>query len=184
MSRSPFKKSREGDTIKVIIRFKGNEALIPKEEKNWNFHKDGKEVQIQQVMTKGESKDQRFTFDHVLEADCSQEKMYSCAARETVSQFTKGYNGTIFTYGESGSGKTHTMLGPESVIDTIKKGEQNVAEDIQKQYGIIPRAIFDFFAYMNNQIDQEGSKFKVQMNYFEIYMESLNNLIGDNFNGN
>lgn len=46
-------------------------------------------------------------------------------------------------------------------------------------YGIIPRAIFDFFAYMNKQIDTEGSSFKIQMNYFEIYMESLNNLLGD-----
>lgn len=51
-------------------------------------------------------------------------------------------------------------------------------------YGIIPRAIFDFFAYMNHQIDKEGSKFKVQMNYFEIYMENLNNLLSaEKFNG-
>lgn len=46
-------------------------------------------------------------------------------------------------------------------------------------YGIIPRAIFDFFDYMNKQIDMEGSSFKVGMNYFEIYMESLNNLLAD-----
>lgn len=46
-------------------------------------------------------------------------------------------------------------------------------------YGIIPRAIFDFFAYMNKQIDTEGSQFKIQMNYFEIYMECLNNLLAD-----
>lgn len=50
-------------------------------------------------------------------------------------------------------------------------------------YGIIPRAIFDFFAYMNKQIEQEGSSFKVQMNYFEIYMESLNNLLADMHSG-
>ena len=46
-------------------------------------------------------------------------------------------------------------------------------------YGIIPRAIFDFFAYMNKEIDGAGASFKIQMNYFEIYMESLNNLLGD-----
>ena len=51
-------------------------------------------------------------------------------------------------------------------------------------YGIIPRAIFDFFAYMNKQIDQENSQFKVQMNYFEIYMESLNNLLADKKDNN
>ena len=41
------------------------------------------------------------------------------------------------------------MLGPEEVIETIKSGQQDVNEDIQEMYGIIPRAIFDFFEYMN-----------------------------------
>ena len=75
--------------------------------------------------------------------------MYECAAKHTIDEFTKGYNGTIFAYGQSGSGKTFSMLGPETVIDTIKSGRQDVIEDVQKMYGIIPRAIFDFFAYMN-----------------------------------
>ena len=79
----------------------------------------------------------------------TQDAMYEYAARETVEQFTKGYNGTIFAYGQSGSGKTFSMLGPEEVIETIKSGQQIVSEDIQQMYGIIPRAIFDFFAYMN-----------------------------------
>ena len=56
--------------------------------------------------------------------------MYSYAARETVEQFTKGFNGTIFAYGQSGSGKTFSMLGPESVIEMIKSGQQDVSEDI------------------------------------------------------
>ena len=34
----------------------------------------------------------------------------------------KGYNGTIFTYGQSGSGKTFSILGPDEVIAYIKKG--------------------------------------------------------------
>lgn len=34
----------------------------------------------------------------------------------------KGYNGTIFAYGQSGSGKTYSMLGPDEVVDVIKKG--------------------------------------------------------------
>lgn len=60
----------------------------------------------------------------------SQERMYECAARDTVQQFTKGYNGTIFAYGQSGSGKTYSMLGPETVIETIKSGQQDVSEDV------------------------------------------------------
>lgn len=34
----------------------------------------------------------------------------------------KGFNGTIFAYGQSGSGKTFSMLGPDEVVDVIRKG--------------------------------------------------------------
>ena len=68
------------------------------------------------------------------------------------------------------------MLGPEEVIQLIKSGGE-ISEDVQNMYGIIPRAIRDFFEFMNNAIDQEGAKFEIGMNYFEIYKESLNNLL-------
>lgn len=64
-----------------------------------------------------------------------------------------GYNGTIFAYGQSGSGKTFTMLGPDEVVDVIKKGvaqkNQIVPIEVQALYGIIPRAIFDIFKEVN-----------------------------------
>lgn len=34
----------------------------------------------------------------------------------------KGYNGTIFAYGQSGSGKTYSMLGPDEVVEVIMNG--------------------------------------------------------------
>ena len=64
----------------------------------------------------------KFTFDQVL-VESSQEEMYKHAAKDTVKQFTKGFNGTIFAYGQSGSGKTFSMLGPEEVVEFIKSGE-------------------------------------------------------------
>jgi hypothetical protein len=39
-----------------------------------------------------------YTFDKIL-TDCSQEEMYAHTAKDTVKEFTKGYNGTIFAYG-------------------------------------------------------------------------------------
>jgi len=41
-----------------------------------------------------------------------------------VKLFTQGFNGTIFAYGMSGTGKTYSMLGPESVVDVIKSGRE------------------------------------------------------------
>ena len=89
----------------------------------------------------------------------------------------KGYNGTIFAYGQSGSGKTFSMLGPEVVVDAITCGSDDVPEKIQNLYGVIPRAIFDIFTEINKQIDTLGSLFEIKVNYFEIYNECLNNLI-------
>lgn len=79
----------------------------------------------------------------------------------------------------SGTGKTFSMLGPESVIEVIKKGGE-IKETIQTQYGIIPRAIQDVFTYMNKAIENEGAKFELWLNYLEIYKESLNDLLQPN----
>lgn len=48
--------------------------------------------------------------------------MYEKAGREAIQQFTQGYNATICAYGQSGSGKTYTMLGPERVVEDIRGG--------------------------------------------------------------
>ena len=40
-----------------------------------------------------------------------------------------GFNGTIFAYGQSGSGKTFSMLGPDEVVDAISEGNENVPAD-------------------------------------------------------
>ena len=63
----------------------------------------------------------KYTFDDIL-VEASQEKMYYYAGQNTVKLFTQGFNGTIFAYGMSGTGKTYSMLGPESVVDVIKSG--------------------------------------------------------------
>ena len=44
--------------------------------------------------------------------------------------FTQGFNATIFAYGQSGSGKTFSMLGPDDVVDAIKEGAASVPEKV------------------------------------------------------
>ena len=165
--------SADQDTIKVVIRFRGKEKLNARDQAHWSFHQED-EVTAHQDDDKRE---ETFTFDSVLSPVSSQADMYNQAAKETVEQFTKGFNGTIFAYGQSGSGKTYTMLGPEQVIEQIQTGEA-ITEDIQQFYGVIPRAIHDFFEFINQEIENENAQFQIGMNYFEIYKESLNNLLG------
>ena len=44
------------------------------------------------------------------------------------------------------------MLGPEEGVDYIKSGQQ-ISEEVQNLYGIIPRAIYDFFEFMKTEIE-------------------------------
>ena len=90
----------------------------------------------------------------------------------------RGFNGTIFAYGQSGSGKTFSMLGPDDVVDVIKAGIDNVPPEIQKLYGIIPRGTFEVFDMINAQLAKDPTaKFEVKASYLEIYNECINNLL-------
>lgn len=91
----------------------------------------------------------KFMFDYkkVLEGQ-DQRGIYDLAAKDSMEQFFNGYNSTIFAYGQSGSGKTYTLLGPEIVRDAFKSESAKVSENVKVQYGIIPRAIVDLFKFV------------------------------------
>lgn len=52
-----------------------------------------------------------FRFDEVFDASSKQQEVYASAAFQLVEDSFKGYNGTVFAYGQTGCGKTHTMVG-------------------------------------------------------------------------
>ncbi|CAF0946926.1 unnamed protein product [Adineta steineri] len=52
-----------------------------------------------------------FIFDKVFRPNATQEKVYNETAKEIVKDVFNGYNGTIFTYSQTSSGKTYTMEG-------------------------------------------------------------------------
>ena len=57
-----------------------------------------------------------FTFDAVYAPDTHQEVIYKQTASTIVDSVLEGYNGTIFAYGQTGAGKTFTMLGNLSQV--------------------------------------------------------------------
>ena len=64
-----------------------------------------------------------YIFDKVFRPDATQEKVYNEAAKEIVKDVLTGYNGTIFAYGQTSSGKTHTMEVGE--LDFLRSLNEN-----------------------------------------------------------
>ena len=52
-----------------------------------------------------------YKFDRVFGGEANQEQIFETVGKEVAQQFLEGYNGTIFAYGSTGSGKTFTMFG-------------------------------------------------------------------------
>ncbi|XP_017769258.1 PREDICTED: kinesin heavy chain [Nicrophorus vespilloides] len=101
-----------------------------------------------------------YLFDKVFKPNATQEKVYNEAAKSIVSDVLAGYNGTIFAYGQTSSGKTHTMEG--------------VLGDPAKQ-GIIPRIVNDIFNHIYAM--EENLEFHIKVSYFEIYMDKIRDLL-------
>ena len=102
----------------------------------------------------------RFTFDTVFGVTSKQLDIYSETARPIVNSVLEGYNGTIFAYGQTGTGKTYTM-----------EGDREVAE----LHGIIPNSFAHIFGHISKA---EGeNQFLVRVSYLEIYNEHVRDLL-------
>ena len=93
-------------------------------------------------------------FDQVFDQDVSQQDAYDSIS-DGVEAVTKGYNSTIFAYGQTGTGKTYTILGgsftgKESVAAARDdpSSSKSVGKNELPQYaGIIPRAADELFHF-------------------------------------
>lgn len=127
------------------------------------FHKDQKNIAINMATEGGSSPygSNRFQFDHVFDMKSTQKEVYDVAARPIIDSVLDGFNGTIFAYGQTSSGKTHTMQGPD-------------ISDVENQ-GIIPRMVRTIF----NRIEtaSENIEFTVKISMSEIYNERIKDLM-------
>ncbi len=72
---------------------------------------DSKNNQINLIREDSKEQPKSFSFDYVFPPDCAQSLIYEQSAFSLVDNVLDGYNGTIFAYGQTGCGKTHTMMG-------------------------------------------------------------------------
>eukprot|EP00762_Andalucia_godoyi_P001494 ANDGO_00284.mRNA.1 Kinesin heavy chain len=155
---SEEKKSR----LRVYVRLR---PPLPEETKDAGFEiavqcfPDRNEVVVDRTVDK-----KAFAFDGVLQPNISQIQVFNSVAKDLVDGALDGYNGTCFAYGQSGTGKTHTL----SNMDSLDESE----------YGLIPRSI----QYLFEQIDHFRAKnasyeYKVTLSYIQIYLEMIQDLL-------
>uniref|UniRef100_A0A452I8I6 Kinesin-like protein n=1 Tax=Gopherus agassizii TaxID=38772 RepID=A0A452I8I6_9SAUR len=97
-----------------------------------------------------------YVFDHVFQSSTSQEQVYNDCAKKIVKDVLEGYNGTIFAYGQTSSGKTHTMEGTLHDPDGM---------------GIIPRIVQDIFNYIYSM--DENLEFHIKSFFLPVSKTNL-----------
>ncbi|KAI6206711.1 hypothetical protein M3Y94_00943400 [Aphelenchoides besseyi] len=101
-----------------------------------------------------------FTFDAVYDQNSKQIDLYYESFRDLIDSVLNGFNGTIFAYGQTGTGKTHTMEGQS---------------DDPEQRGVIPNAIDHIFQHIASANSQQ--QYLVRASYLEIYQDQIRDLL-------
>ncbi|XP_014502744.1 kinesin-like protein KIN-7O isoform X2 [Vigna radiata var. radiata] len=98
----------------------------------------------------------KFDFDQIFCGSCGTTEVYEARTKDLVEAAVRGFNGTVFAYGQTNSGKTYTMRGSKA------------------EPGVIPLAVNDLFQIIQQDVDRE---FLLRMSYMEIYNEEINDLL-------
>ncbi|KAH0359932.1 kinesin-domain-containing protein, partial [Aureobasidium melanogenum] len=103
------------------------------------------------------TKDQPFTFDRVFDDNTTQAEVYEATTKNLLDSVFDGYNATVFAYGATGCGKTHTITGTA------------------QQPGIIFLTMQEMFERISEM--QEEKQTEVTLSYLEIYNETIRDLL-------
>lgn len=158
-------KSRSDDNVRVVVRCRPLNSKETKDGYKAIVKIDEVRGQVQVTnpdAPKGEPP-KTFTFDTVFAPGCKQTDVYNQTARPIVEAVMEGYNGTIFAYGQTGTGKTFTMEGVRAQPELR---------------GIIPNSFAHIFGTIAKAGDQV--RFLVRVSYLEIYNEEVKDLLGKN----
>ncbi|CAK0827434.1 unnamed protein product, partial [Prorocentrum cordatum] len=150
--------NKGGECVKVVVRCRPMNSTEVKDSRENIVEMDLKEA-VARVRRPGTTDFKDFTFDQVYGPNTQQADFYEQTGYAIVENVMDGYNGTIFAYGQTGTGKTHTMVGPDGN---------------EEQYGVIPRTFHHIFRNINST---PNKKFLVRASYLEIYNEEIRDLL-------
>ncbi|EFN57636.1 hypothetical protein CHLNCDRAFT_9849, partial [Chlorella variabilis] len=108
------------------------------------------------------------SFDCVLGPGCSQEEVYEGCVADLVAAFLQGHTSCVLAYGQTASGKTHTM------------GMAGIPAD-ERELGILPRAAAAVFDHVRRHSgapgDPAGTRYQLEVQFLEVYQEEVVDLL-------
>ncbi|XP_027883465.1 kinesin-like protein KIF1A isoform X16 [Xiphophorus couchianus] len=163
-----------GASVKVAVRVRPFNSRETEKESKCIIQMCGNTTTI--INPKQAKDNKSFNFDysywsHTSPEDinyASQMRVYKDIGEEMLLHAFEGYNVCIFAYGQTGAGKSYTMMGKQ---------------DVKDQQGIIPLLCEDLFTKINDNTDNSLS-YSVEVSYMEIYCERVRDLLNPKNKGN
>lgn len=143
------------ESVKVFVRIRPANSREQKEGAGEGWVSHG--AQSVSVGLKGKQND--FGFDVVFGPEATQEEVFG-QVKDSVADVLDGLNATVFCYGQTGAGKSHTMFGSATETDLA---------------GVIPRAAAAIFSHIAES--SEDREFSIRASFLEIYREQLRDLL-------
>uniref|UniRef100_A0A7S4R8S0 Kinesin motor domain-containing protein n=1 Tax=Ditylum brightwellii TaxID=49249 RepID=A0A7S4R8S0_9STRA len=131
----------------------------------------GKVIRIGNAQHKSNS----FTFDHALSGKVPQSLVFATCVLPLLESCINGYNATTIAYGQTGAGKTYSILGPATSAAMSKEGGA-----LDESIGIIPRALRELFVKLSarKRENTDAFDFEVRIQFLELYGEEIRDLLG------
>lgn len=145
------------DNSRTVIEVVDDRMLIfdPKEQATpFFFHNV---AQKGRDMLKKQNKQMQFIFDRIFDSTSTNVDVFEGSTKSLISNLLEGYNCSVFAYGATGAGKTHTMLGN------------------REDPGITYRTVAELFSEI--EIQSKHREFNLGVSYLEIYNENVQNLL-------
>ncbi|XP_072464921.1 kinesin-like protein KIF1B isoform X5 [Notamacropus eugenii] len=156
-----------GASVKVAVRVRPFNSRETSKESKCIIQMQGNSTSIVNPKNPKEAP-KSFSFDYSYwshtspEDPCfaSQNRVYNDIGKEMLLHAFEGYNVCIFAYGQTGAGKSYTMMGKQE----------------ESQAGIIPQLCEELFEKINDNSNEEMS-YSVEVSYMEIYCERVRDLL-------
>ncbi|CAH2017688.1 unnamed protein product, partial [Acanthoscelides obtectus] len=150
LTKAAGERLKEGANINKSLSVLGNVIRQLSEGKEFISYRDSKLTRLLSQALGGNAK------SLIIGNECTNSDVYGSVVKPLVDSFMDGFNATIFAYGQTSSGKTHTILG--------NKTDPGLFQLVSNQ----------LFQHVADQVDK---RYLIRCSYIEIYNEKINDLL-------